>query len=120
VRFLADENVPGRLVAALRSLGQDVRWIRTEAPGADDRAVPAIAAAEHRILVAFDKDFGELAAGARLPAAAGVILLRLPLDRSADILARIAAVIVGRSDWAARFAVTEPGRVRLRLLPVLR
>ena len=82
MRFLADENLPGRLVAALRAAGHDVAWVRTEAPGSDDRTVLAMAAAEQRVLVTFDKDFGELAGRAGLPMASGVILLRVPLDRA--------------------------------------
>lgn len=69
MRVLADENLPGRLVAALRSDGHDVMWVRTKAPGSDDPTVLAMAAAERRILVTFDKDFGELAANFGLPAA---------------------------------------------------
>ena len=35
-RLLADENVPGRLVEALRERGHDVRWARTDARGSAD------------------------------------------------------------------------------------
>lgn len=116
MRFLADENLPGRLVAALRAAGHDVAWVRTDAPGSSDRQVLAMAAAEQRILVTFDKDFGELAGRASLPATGGVILLRVPLDRSPDFAARLASAIHARTDWAGHFAVIEPGRVRMRRL----
>jgi predicted nuclease of predicted toxin-antitoxin system len=68
VRLLADENFPGVAVAALRSRGHDVAWIRTDAPGSGDRDVLARAEAEGRLLITFDKDFGELAFRLRLPA----------------------------------------------------
>jgi hypothetical protein len=116
VRFLADENLPGRLVAALRDLGHDVAWVRTEAPGSDDRAVLAAAARERRVLLTFDKDFGELAGRAGLPRASGVVLLRVPLGRAPDAGARVAALIGARADWAGHFSVLEPGRVRMRRL----
>ena len=116
MRLLADENLPGRLVAALRSLGLDVKWVRTVAPGIDDLAVLALASRDRRILITFDKDFGEIAATSSLPAASGVILLRLPLDRSPDHANRLAALIASRADWLGHFAVIEPGRVRLRQL----
>ena len=32
-RLLADENVPGAVVAALRQQGHDVAWIHEDAPG---------------------------------------------------------------------------------------
>jgi hypothetical protein len=34
VPLLADENIPGDAVAALRAAGHDVEWIRTECLGA--------------------------------------------------------------------------------------
>ena len=116
MRFLADENIPGRLVAALRALGQDVRWIRADAPGADDQAVLALATVEFRVLVTFDKDFGELAGRSTLPKETGVILLRVALDPTPEAARQLAGIIVGRSDWPGHFTVVEPGRVRLRPL----
>jgi predicted nuclease of predicted toxin-antitoxin system len=73
VRFLANENFPGDAVAvdALRGGGNDVVWARTDAPGASDREILARAQREGRVPVTFDKDFGELAWRASLPAAAG-------------------------------------------------
>jgi hypothetical protein len=41
MRFLADENFPGDAVTALRTLGHDVLWIRTDAPGITDEEVLA-------------------------------------------------------------------------------
>jgi hypothetical protein len=116
MRFLADENMPGRFVAALRAAGHDVAWVRTEAPGSDDRTVLAMASAEQRILVTFDKDFGELAGRTGLPAGSGVILLRVPLEHAPDLGLRLAALVAGRADWAGHFSVIEPGRVRMRRL----
>jgi len=36
MKFLANENVPGDAVRALRSNGHDVVWVRESAPGAYD------------------------------------------------------------------------------------
>jgi len=36
MRFLANENVPLDAIVALREKGQDVIWIRTDAPGSCD------------------------------------------------------------------------------------
>jgi len=63
MRFLANENFPGPAVTALRAAGHDVVWIRTAAPGSTDRDVLAQAAREERILLTFDKDFGETRQG---------------------------------------------------------
>ncbi len=39
LRFLADENFPGDVVAALAERGHDVAWIRRDAPGSSDEEV---------------------------------------------------------------------------------
>ncbi|MBX9648429.1 MAG: DUF5615 family PIN-like protein [Xanthobacteraceae bacterium] len=116
MRFLADENFPGDAVAALRAAGNDVIWVGTEAPGSPDREVLAWAARDARILITFDKDFGELAKASRLPASCGVILLRLPMPRPDKGGERLADLIAARDDWAGCFSVVEPGRVRMRPL----
>jgi len=72
MRFLADENFPGSAVAALEAAGHDVVWIGLAAPGAADPYVLAWAAREERILLTFDKGFGELARASTLPRRCGV------------------------------------------------
>ena len=66
MRFLANENFPGAAVAALEAAGHDIIWVRVAAPGTTDPDVVAWAAREGRILLTFDKDFGELAELAQL------------------------------------------------------
>lgn len=61
MRFLADENFPGGAVTALQARGHDIVWVRTAAPGSIDEDVLAWATREDRVLLTFDKDFGELA-----------------------------------------------------------
>jgi hypothetical protein len=114
LRLLCDENLPRALVEALRGQGHDAAWVATLLPGASDRAVLGLVAAERRILVTFDKDFGELAARAPDVAAQGILLLRLPCHPLPEAALSIAAAIDARRDWAGHFAVIEPGRVRLR------
>jgi predicted nuclease of predicted toxin-antitoxin system len=57
MRFLADENFPGDAVIALRAVGHDVLWIRTDAPGITDQDVLARSLKDARVLLTFDKDF---------------------------------------------------------------
>lgn len=116
-RFLADENFLGDAVTALRAVGHEVAWIRTETPGITDREVLVRAVAEQRILLTFDKDFGELAYRYRLPAACGIVLFRITLP-SPDATARlIKAVLQSRDDWSGHFSVVEEHRLRMRPLP---
>lgn len=117
MRFLADENFPGDAVAALRATGYDVAWVREEAPGSADREVLAKATGEKRVLLTFDKDFGELAWRAKLPTTSGVVLFRIPMPRPRDVGSSIVRLICSRQDWCGRFSVVGPGRVRMRDLP---
>ena len=52
---------PADAVTQLKAAGHDIVWVRTAAPGMKDEDVPAWAAREARIVLTFDKDFGELA-----------------------------------------------------------
>ena len=76
MRILADENCPRQLVELLRLNGHDVLWTSSEFAGAADHIVLARATADSRILLTFDKDFGELAFRHGLPSICGVVLVR--------------------------------------------
>jgi predicted nuclease of predicted toxin-antitoxin system len=60
-KFLANENVPGAAVRAAQEAGVDLTWVSDLSPGADDESVLAMAKTGERVVVTFDKDFGELA-----------------------------------------------------------
>lgn len=116
MRFLADENIPAAAVAALKAAGNDVAWVRSESPGVADRDVLAWAVREGRVLLAFDKDFGELARAWTPPGAGGVVLFRLPMPKGEGAGRLISKLIASRDDWGGHFSVIEPGRVRMRTL----
>lgn len=60
ISVLADENVPRATIALLREAGMDVRSASEELPGAVDGAILDLARSEGRLLLTFDRDFGEL------------------------------------------------------------
>ena len=117
MRFLANENFPGNAIAALRLRGHDVAWVRTDAPGSSDWKVLERAQTEDRVLITFDKDFGELAFRANLPASSGVILVRTSAPSSAHVARVAVAALESRTDWAGHFAVVEDARIRMTPLP---
>ncbi len=69
LRILADENFPGPVIRALRQRGHDVASVKEIMQGSGDRALLDRAQTEQRLVVTFDKDFGELAFRFGLPAA---------------------------------------------------
>lgn len=117
MRFLANENFPGDAVRELTRAGHDVVWVRKDAPGLSDHEVLERATKEQRILLRFDKDFGELVWRSNLPATCGLILFRLPMPAPAIVGRALAARISERDDWAGHFSVIEPARVRMRAIP---
>jgi predicted nuclease of predicted toxin-antitoxin system len=116
MRILANENFPGDAVTALRQRGHDVAWVRTDAPGSSDIAILERARRENRIIVTFDKDFGELAFRSGLPAVSGIILFRISAPSSAYVARAAVAALESRTDWAGHFAVIEDRRIRTKPL----
>jgi len=118
MRILANENFPGDAITALREHGYNVAWIRTDAPGSSDEEVLARSQNENRVLITFDKDFGELAFRRRLPALKGIILFRISMQ-TPEYVSKIAlAALESREDWSGYFSVVEDFRIRMIPLPV--
>ena len=102
---------------AARKAGHDLAWIKELSPGAGDDAVLAKSLADSRVLVTFDKDFGEMAFRQGKAATCGVVLLRRRL-RSPDYLARFMVAVLGQAIvWEGNFSVTREGRLRVVPLP---
>jgi predicted nuclease of predicted toxin-antitoxin system len=86
-------------------------------PGDDDDLILRRAQTESRILITFDKDFGELAFRSGLPAACGIVLFRIPMNSPDQVARRAVDELGARSDWAGNFVVIERAKVRVRPLP---
>lgn len=117
MKLLANENLPLDVVEALRNAGYEVAWIRADSPGVDDATILARAVAEERVLLTFDKDFGELAFRHGLLATCGIILLRITATSSQEAAEKITAALTGRTDWPGHFSVIDDRRIRMRSLP---
>ncbi len=114
---MANENVPRDVVEAARQAGHDLAWIAESSPGADDDSVLAAALAEGRVLVTFDKDFGEMAFRQGKTATSGVLLLR-PRVRSPSYLAQFLSAVLGQPvTWQGNFSVAQEGKLRVVPLP---
>src|SRR4051812_48839992 len=112
-KFLANENMPGAAIEAARLAGLDITWVREISPGISDEEVLALSQAEGRVLLTFDKDFGELAFERGKTATLGVILLR-PQLRSPEHVAQFTVTLLEQPiDWTNNFAVAQEGRLRI-------
>lgn len=104
-------------MSELRKRGHDVVWIVTDAPGISDEEVLARARNENRVLLTFDKDFGELVFRAGKSASSGVVLFRISATSPEYVAETAARVLEHRDDWVGHFAVVENTRVRLTKIP---
>ncbi len=91
MKFLADAHISVEMVAMLRDLGHDCLESSAIPPRMPDVDVLRMAAAEDRVLITSDKDFGELVFvhAIRCP---GVVLIRVALADETDRVARFRSV----------------------------
>ncbi len=117
MRLLADENVRGDLVEALRDAGFNVRWILEEHPGMGDGEVLARAVADDRVLITFDKgDFGALVFQKGHPAP-GIILFRVSAALPSELVTKVVHALQSRQDWHDHFWTVTDETIRRRRLP---
>lgn len=115
MRFLLDQSAEARIGAFLQSVGHDVTRVARDYPaGLPDDEVLAIAHAERRILIANDRDFGELVFRHRQPHH-GVIYFRLPLDSTAEEkIGRLGELLTTHQADLDKFLVVTPRGTRVR------
>ncbi len=117
MKLLANENCPLSLVLRLRERGHDVEWVREIAPGSLDEQLVTRATRENRVLLTFDKDFGEIAYRLGISTPSGVILLRISTP-SPEVVAKVVAdALEAHPGWEGAFSVVEDARIRRRQLP---
>jgi predicted nuclease of predicted toxin-antitoxin system len=76
MQFLANENFPLLSVRILRDIGLNIASIMEDSPGIKDPEVLERAVSENRIILTFDRDYGELIFRLSLPKPIGVIYFR--------------------------------------------
>jgi len=118
ITVLADENVPRASIITLRQAGMDVRSAAEAIAGATDAQVLELARSEGRLLLTFDRDFGELIYLHQHAAPPAVVYLRfVPAspEEPASILRSLLAHV--EIDLQGRFTVVTRDQVRQRALP---
>jgi predicted nuclease of predicted toxin-antitoxin system len=93
-----------------------VKWIAEQAPGVTDQDVLRIAQEDQRVLLTFDRDFGEAVfrCGESIP---GIVLLRLRAANSAELSECFQRAWERITDRVrGQFVVINNNQVRLRRL----
>jgi predicted nuclease of predicted toxin-antitoxin system len=115
--FLANENFPSVSIGLLRNAGHDVASVIKETPGDKDRNILKRAHEENRIVLTFDRDYGELIYRHKVFIPAGLIYFRFnpaKPEEPADILLGI--IEKGEVPILDRFTVVERSRIRQKTL----
>ena len=118
MKLLANENFPLPSVQILRKAGYDVLSITEESSGIEDSEVLAWATSEQRVILTFDRDYGELIYRLGLSSPSGVIYFRYqpltPLEPAEQLLSLLQ---VEKLQFEGKFTVVERSQIRQRLLP---
>lgn len=117
MRFLLDVNVGSRIAQALSTEGHDVLRVARIRATADDPDVLAMAVADARILITYDRDFSELLFHREAEAPPGIIYLRY---RPRDVEPAIARLIplLPSDRLYHHMTVVEDRRIRHTPFPV--
>jgi len=110
--FLANENFPAATVAWLRRQGHDVLHAAETRVGASDAELLSAANDDGRIVLTFDRDFGELVFHQRKSPACGIVLFRLRDQSPEVILPFLQSFFESEPDLNGFFTVASPGQFR--------
>ena len=120
MRFLVDMGLAVRVAEWLRNQGHDASHLdEVGLQRISDDEIFARAAAERRIIITTDLDFGEIVAHAH-GAAVSAIVLRLARPRTARVIDRLTKVIgeTGLALQGGAIVLVEEARHRVRRLPL--
>jgi predicted nuclease of predicted toxin-antitoxin system len=115
MRFLANENIPAASIDRLRTDAHDILSIGDTTPGITDREVLQKAVDQHRVVLTFDSDYGELIFRRNLPRPPGVIFYRFTPE-SPEEAGELTLTLVDDPDIEldGMFSVVQRSAVRQR------
>ncbi len=114
LRFIVDVGVGKSIEEYLSEVGYDTKAVRDIDPHMKDEEIIHIAAAENRIVITMDKDFGELVYHSSMKHS-GVLLLRLEDANVAEKLLVVEHIMTNYSDQIKNcFCVFQNNKLRIR------
>jgi uncharacterized protein with PIN domain len=120
LKIKVDENLGRNAVELLRLDGHEVMTVRDQGlGGAPDETIFAVCAAERRVLITLDRDFGQVR---RFPpnVSAGVVIIELGGPASLALIeARLRDFLLSarHRPVEGELWIVEPGRIRVHLEP---
>lgn len=117
MKFLANENFPFPSIGILRANGFEVASIVEDSPGWSDEKVLKRAVEEERVILTFDRDYGELIFRYKLNTPPAVVYFRFK-GRDPEEAARVLLQKINESELIIEgfFTVIEETGVRQRKL----
>lgn len=115
MNFLANENFPLTSIKILRNAGYDVASIIEETPGAKDIDVIRRANLENRIILTFDRDYGELIYRYNYSVPGGLVYFRFD-PSTPEAPAKVLTAILQKEDLSliGKFTVIDKNKIRQR------
>ena len=118
IAVLADENIPREAIKLLREAGFDVRSAAEDMPGAADATILDLSRSEKRLLLTFDRDFGELIFRRKHSPPPAVVYMRfVPATPAEPAFVLRSLLQHGDIKLEGHFTVVTRDQVRQRPLP---
>ena len=114
MHFLANENIPKATITALREAGHDVYAISEISPGITDAEVMQRAHEQQRIIITFDRDYGELVFRHRHPLPAGILFLRFTPRTPVEPAEFIEQILTSGIPLKGHFSTADRDQLRQR------
>lgn len=115
MKLLADDNIPKTVVNKLKSMGFDIKKASEYSKGLPDDILIEIAVKESRIIITFDKDFGELIFH-RKQVPPSIILLEFAPKSAEYILDRIRDLLSSDEEFFGFFTIYDGLSIRKKKL----
>jgi len=120
MRFLANENFPISSINYLKDHKFDVVAVVEKLKGASDLQVLEFAAHEKRIILTFDRDYGELIYRYKSLNCPGIIYLKFTPENPLHPAKYISNLVAADIDFTSKFTVAELNRIRQRNIEFLK
>ena len=118
MQFLANENFPLESVRLLKEAGHQIEAVILQCPGISDDEVLLIARDENRIILTFDRGYGDLIYRKRLAKPSGLVCFRFdPIEPSEPAERLFAIMQISDLTLEGKFTIADRLRIRQRPLP---